>query len=310
VGYWQGSIAIRSEALLFNIQRFSLHDGPGIRTTVFFKGCPLQCRWCSNPESWNPFIEVMTRDAKCIRCGRCAEMCPLGAISFTPESGRKIDWTKCDNCLRCVDVCPSGAITKAGWLTSVDEVMAEVRREAVFYRHSGGGVTLSGGEPLLQPRIAFELLKACKQEGINTALDTSGYASWELLQQILEYSDMVLYDIKHLNPQHHRRGTGRSNSTILKNARRAAQMTRMWLRIPLVPGYNDSPEHLIQVGEFGAQLGVEKICLLPYHRWGETKCENLGRKSLFQQRGPLSEVNLEEARLLLEASGREVVIGE
>lgn len=301
------------QGLIFNIQRFSLHDGPGIRTVVFFKGCPLKCLWCSNPESWNPFMEIMTQDMKCINCRRCAQVCPLRAISFTTDSrdsGRKIDRRKCNNCFKCVDVCPSGAISKVGRFTSVEEVMAEVRREAPFYRHSSGGVTLSGGEPLFQPRFAIEVLKRCKQEGFNTVLETSGYASWEVLEQVLEHCALVLYDIKHMNPHNHKRGTGRNNLVIMRNARRVAKMTMMWLRVPLIPGYNDSAENLAQVGELAAQLDVGKISLLPYHRWGEAKYEKLGRKCLFKQREPLSEACLEKAKLILEASGKEVNVGE
>jgi pyruvate formate lyase activating enzyme len=191
----------------------------------------------------------------------------------------------------------------------VEEVMAEVRRDGLFYRQSGGGVTLSGGDPAFQPEFARELLKRCKREGFHTTLDTSGYASWEVLKQVLEYSDLVLYDIKHMEPRYHRRGTGKSNSVILSNARRAAKMARMWLRVALIPGYNDSAENLAQLGEFGARLGVERISLLPYHRWGEAKYQKLGRKYLLQRKEPLNEVRLQEAKLLLEASGREVSVG-
>jgi pyruvate formate lyase activating enzyme len=178
------------KGLIFNIQRFSLQDGPGIRSTVFMKGCPLRCRWCSNPESWNPYPEILTHDVKCIRCGKCEQICPVGAITIDPE-GRKIDRAECTLCLKCGEVCPTGAIIIIGKCMTVDEVVREVESDRLFYGHSGGGVPVSGGEPLFQCESVYELLKACKEKDLHTALDTCGYSSWERIEKILEYVDLV-----------------------------------------------------------------------------------------------------------------------
>jgi pyruvate formate lyase activating enzyme len=192
---------------------------------------------------------------------------------------------------------------------SLEEVMAEVRSDRLFYQNSGGGVTLSGGEPLLQWEFATEVLKACKQEGIHTALDTCGYARREVLDHVLEFVDLLLYDIKHLNPEHHRWGTGKSNLLILENARMAAPMIRVWLRFPLIPGYNDAEENLRGLGELAVGLGVEKISLLPYHKAGELKYKRLGRKFPFRLTEPPGERHIQEAKRFLETFGVEVTVG-
>ena len=193
-----------SAGLVFNIQRFSLHDGPGIRTTVFLKGCPLRCKWCSNPESMNSYVEIMTQDIKCIKCNRCVEVCPQRAISIV-HGQKKIDWEKGNLCLECAKVCSSGAIELVGKLMSVDEVVAEIERDRLFYLNSGGGVTFSGGEPLNQWEF---VLKACKDKGINTALDTTENDPWDIFKKVLDYCDLVLYDLKHPDSIKHKEGTG------------------------------------------------------------------------------------------------------
>ncbi len=294
--------------LLFNIQRFSIHDGPGIRTTVFFKGCPLRCRWCSNPESWHDYPEIATYDAKCTRCGRCQQVCPVEAIAVSDKE-RKINRTACNLCLKCAEVCPTGAIAVTGQWMTLEEVMKEVESDGLFYVNSGGGVTLSGGEPLMQWEFALDLLKQCKASAFHTALDTCGYAPWEVLDRVLDYTDLVLYDIKHMDPGRHGEGTGQSNGLILDNARRTAAKRRTWLRVPLIPGYNDSVENLEAVARLGLEIGAEKVSLLPYHIWGKAKYERLGRKYPMEDL-PLPPDSLaRECQQVIEGLGMKATVG-
>ena len=265
------------KGLIFKIDRFCLQDGPGIRTMVFMKGCPLRCRWCSNPESINPYPEIIVNDIRCTKCGRCVEVCPQDAISLE-QSIRKINRLKCDNCLKCADVCPTQAIKAVGQYISVEEVMREVKADEIFYNNSGGGVTVSGGEPLMQRRFVNELLKECKLEGIGTAIETTGYTSKEIFEEALSYIDIVLFDIKHLTSMAHKKGTGKSNKRILENLYLISNMARIWLRFPIIPGYNDTKENIHNVIELAKNIGAEKVSLLPYHTYGVIKYKQLGRR--------------------------------
>lgn len=288
------------KGLIFNIQRFSIHDGPGIRTTVFMQGCPLKCRWCSNPESWQAHPIIMTRNMKCIRCGKCVQACPIGAITMDEKEGRRIDWAQCNQCLECAHVCPAEAIVVCGKYMSLGEVMAEVESDRLFYQNSGGGATVSGGEPLSQPEFVQELLKRCKERELHTALDTSGYAPWSKLEKILEYVDLVLFDVKHLDPHQHREGTGQSNELILDNLEKTAAKVRTWLRVPLIPGYNDSVEHITKLAELGRRVGAEKISLLPYHEWGKAKYEQIGRHYSMDQTPAPTPEHLQELQEIIQ----------
>ena len=294
--------------LIFNIQRFSIHDGPGIRSTVFMKACPLRCHWCSNPESWNPYPEIMTNDLRCIKCGKCAQICPTGAITVN-QKGRKINRAKCTLCLECAEVCPTGGISISGEYMTIEDVMKEVESDKLFYQNSGGGVTISGGEPLSQWEFVHQLLKECKQEGIHTALDTSGYAPWDILEKVLDYTDLVLFDIKHINSSQHRKGTGKGNKLIIDNMKRTASKTRTWLRFPLIPGYNDSGEHVRELAELGVKIGVEKFSILPYHEWGKAKYEKLGRRYPFKNAQTPSDEHIQELQRIIENMGLKVTIG-
>ena len=294
--------------LIFNIQRFSIHDGPGIRTVVFFKGCPLRCRWCSNPESWNEYPEIVASDLRCTRCGRCQQVCPVNAI-VVDQTARRLDRAICNLCLKCADVCPTGALAVTGRWMTIDDVMQEVAADDLFYQNSGGGVTLSGGEPLLQWEFALDLLKDCKERGFHTAIETSGYADWAVLEQVLQYTDLVLYDIKHMDPAKHREGTGKTNELILENARKAAAKRRLWVRVPLIPGYNDSEENLQATAGFAREIGAGRVSLLPYHVWGKSKFEKLGRRYTMDDVPLPSNEHVEHCRKIVEDGGVRVAVG-
>lgn len=266
------------KGLVFNIQRFSVHDGPGIRTTVFLKGCPLSCRWCANPESQSPKPQLMVRDLKCHACGACAAVCPQKAIRFDDGGKRYIDWQRCNQCLDCVHVCLFGALTAVGTQMTSEEVIEEVAKDRAFYRNSGGGVTFSGGEPLGQPDFLREVMATLKTDGFHISLDTTGFASSTTLEQILPLTDLVLLDIKHLDPLQHVKLTGVENHIILENARRITGRVQTWFRMPLMAGINDDTNHVLRVVALAKDLGVKKISLLPYHDGGIAKWPQIGKK--------------------------------
>jgi pyruvate formate lyase activating enzyme len=301
-----------ASGVVFNIQRFSIHDGPGIRTTVFLKGCPLRCGWCSNPESMNPYPEIITRDVKCIRCGKCAEACSRQAIAVV-EDTRIIHWEKCDCCMECGEVCPSGAITAAGRHMTVAEVLDKVERDASYYRRTGGGMTLSGGEPLVQWQFALKLLQEAKRRGLHTALDTMGHADWGILDEILNFTDLVLYDVKHPNSARHREATGVPNEQILDNLRKtvAKPGIKVWVRHPVIPRFNDSEEDLEELCELVLALepSVDKISLLPYHKFAELKYAAMGKEYPWKGIPTISEEQIGEFKKLVESHGIEVDVG-
>ena len=302
--------AEKDKGLIFLIQGYSIQDGPGIRTTVFMKGCPLDCLWCQNPESKERCPELMSHADKCMACGHCIEVCSMGALTLSETEGRKIDRAKCNNCLECVNVCPAGALTGVGEYMSVNQVVSEIEKDAIFYYRSGGGVTISGGEPLFQERFVYELLKACKQRGLHTALDTCGYADWPTMKKMLKHVDLVLYDIKHMDPGLHRKATGKSNEVILKNLRRIPHSVRVWLRIPLIPGYNDSDENLNEVGRLGKEIGVEKVSILPFNRFGEAKYPNMGQAFTMAEIQPPTQERIKEAEERIKRFGLKTTIGQ
>jgi pyruvate formate lyase activating enzyme len=268
-------------ALVTNIQGYSIHDGPGIRTVVFLKGCGLACRWCSNPECISPHPEVGFIKKLCTGCGKCAGVCPEGALVY--EEGRfpSIDRGKCTGCGICSSMCSYQALVLYGSPMNSDEVFDAVNRDKMFYQASGGGVTVSGGEPLLQPEFVCDLLEKCRRAGIHTAVETSGCAPESALRQVLPYTDYVLYDLKHMNSEKHRKYTGQSNGLILSNAKIvAASGTEMFFRMPLVPGINDDVQNIRETAEFLHGLGNNalRIELMPYHRLGKGKYEALDRQ--------------------------------
>ena len=243
--------------MVFNIQRYSIHDGPGIRTTAFLKGCPLACAWCHNPESLRPMPEVVFRAERCLKCGWCVKACPRAAISLD-SSGWRRDASRCDGCGACATVCPSEAVEVIGRRMTVAEVLAEVEKDRIFYSESGGGITVSGGEPLAQPDFLAGLLSACRQKGLHTVVDTSGCAPWATFERILPDTCLFLYDLKHLDDDVHQRWTGVSNVQILDNLARLAETgAAIEVRMPVVPGVNDSDEHLDRLGRRGGRAGAE-----------------------------------------------------
>ncbi len=268
---------IEVSGTVFDIQRFSVHDGPGIRTVVFLKGCPLRCRWCSNPESQRGAPEILYTAARCLRCGRCVEECPEQVLVLG-DAGVLVDRPRCTLCGRCVAACPGRALRIAGRVMSVDEVLAEVQRDGIFYRHSGGGMTLSGGEPLWQPDFALALLMGARAIGIHTAIETTGQASPYDVRRVLAATNLILYDVKHMDARKHQEWTGASNSNILQNAELASRLgVPMIIRTPVVPGFNDDAEEIVAIGRFALRLGCKEMHLLPYHSYGAGKYASLGR---------------------------------
>jgi pyruvate formate lyase activating enzyme len=249
----------------------------------------------------------MAYDLRCILCGKCAEICPKKAI--TVDKMRTIDRSKCDLCLKCADVCPTGAIKVTGQSMSIQKVMSEIMKDELFYQNSGGGVTISGGEPLMQWKFVRNLLMECQQEGVHTALDTSGYASGDILQEVLKYVDLCLYDIKHTETESHKRGTDKSNRRIIENFYLAASTVRTWLRVPLIPGYNDSEENIMNLINMAKKSNVKKVSILPYHEYGKTKYKQLGRHYEMGQVTPPSKDYLQWLYKLFQDAHVNVTIG-
>lgn len=267
------------QGLISAIQKFSTKDGPGIRDTVFFKGCPLGCLWCSNPDLIRSTPDLLYTVEKCTQCGTCIEVCPENALAFDEDGTILLDRDKCTGCGECVDACPEGALELVGRFVEVEELVNELLKDRVFYRTSNGGVTFSGGEPLWQSGFVSRVVKELKKEGIHTALDTAGDVTWCRFEEVLDDIDLVLYDIKAADPELHRRLTGRENDIILANARLLAERSvPMHIRLVMVPGLNDSPEELEARMEIVCSLGdaVKQVDILPYHRFGEGKYARLG----------------------------------
>lgn len=266
---------------IFDIQRFSIHDGPGIRTTVFLKGCPLRCLWCGNPESIRPRPQLSFVRAKCVGCGECGTVCPRSAITLAADRKASLDWSRCDHCGQCARVCDPKALEMVGRNVDVAEVLAVVLRDRDYYAASGGGLTLSGGEPLAQPDFAEALLHAAKAQSLHCCVETSGMADWNVLERLLGVVDLWLYDYKETVPDLHARFTGFGNAPILANLRALHRAgAKILLRCPMIPGHNARPDHLDGIAAFARQLpNLVAVELLPYYDLWRAKLARFGLNS-------------------------------
>lgn len=296
--------------IIFDIEKFAIHDGPGIRTTVFFKGCPLNCWWCHNPESQSPDQERWFWARRCIRCGACVDACTHGAISLSDDL-IVTDDALCRVCGDCTKVCQTEARQIIGRQVTVAEVMAEIEKDVIFYDQSGGGVTFSGGEPLMQPDFMYALLASCEEREIHTVVDTSGLAAWKTLQRISSKVDLFLYDLKVMDRERHRRYTGVSNELILSNLRALAlQGSQIAVRMPLIPGVNDDDENLSKMCEFVASLAhPPSVSLLPYHKAGVDKYAHLRRTCALPDTESPSDERVAEIKATLQRFGLDVKLG-
>jgi pyruvate formate lyase activating enzyme len=295
---------------VFNISRYAIHDGPGIRTTVFLKGCPLSCWWCHNPESIAPEPQISVRRSRCIRCGLCAQACPHHAISLSDEE-MTADPDLCQGCFDCARACPAEAREIVGRTMTVAEVMAEIRKDIPFYDESGGGVTFSGGEPLMQPAFLIGLLDACGELELHRAVDTCGHAGKATLLEVADRTDLFLYDLKHMDPQVHEKYTGVSNERILENLKAlSCRDVRIRIRYPLIPGVNDDRRNLEAMGSFLQRLHrVLDIDILPYHDVAGTKYQRFGYTYRMGSVPVPDPAHFEEVAQLLSSYGLCVTIG-
>ncbi|MDK2914131.1 MAG: pyruvate formate lyase activating enzyme [Thermococcaceae archaeon] len=297
---------------IFDIKRYAIHDGPGIRTTVFMKGCPLRCWWCHNPEGISPRPQLMYLEYKCIHCHTCVNVCPLRAITFDENEVQHIDREKCDVCGVCAEFCPTSALKLVGMTITVDELMKEVERDVNLYDSSGGGVTFSGGEPIFQPKFLVEALKASKERQINTALDTSGYAPLDVLKKVEPLVDVFLYDLKLFDEEEHIKYTGVSNKIIKRNLEFLVKIGRakdVFLRFPVIPGITDTERNVSGWTRFVSSLGgFERIHLLPFHDVSE-KYRRLGMEYRMPTREKPSEETMKRIAEEFEEVGLEVVSG-
>jgi len=299
-------------APVFNIQTYCIHDGPGIRDTVFVKGCPLRCVWCANPESNRAIPELMDYGFKCIGCGKCVQECPKGAVILRDADGKlraHTDRAICTVCGRCVGICPVKAREIAGEPMTVRQVIDRIEGDTIFFEGSGGGLTVSGGEALTHPVFTSNLLAAARELGIHTAIESCSYAKREVIDQVFRHVDLGLLDVKHMDSEVHRRFTGVPNELILDNIRHVKLDlgVPVILRMPTVPNYNDSEDNLRALGQFALQLGAE-VNLLPYHRLGESKNESLGHPVGLGIEPP-SDSHMEQCQKIVAEYGVKVKIG-
>lgn len=280
--------------VIFNIQKFSINDGPGIRTVVFFKGCPLHCKWCANPESQLAKIQILWDKKKCLHCHHCLEICLQKAISLKNDN-IFIDTNKCTLCKQCINTCPQKALTSEGEIKTVQQVLDIVLQDEVFYEESDGGITLSGGEFLMQTQFAKELLIAAKEKNLHTCCETTGFCTPEKFQHIIQYIDYILFDLKHWDSQKHLEGTGIDNKLILTNMKYAISTgKKVLLRIPIIPEFNDSLEDAKKFCEVLHDVGSNQCQLLPFHQFGENKYHLLNKQYAYENQPALHHEDLQD----------------
>ena len=304
-----------TEAVIFDIERYMIEDGPGIRTGVFMKGCPLRCLWCANPEgrSFGPTLTYLER--KCIGCYTCVVKCPNKAVSPKENGKVSTDRNKCQLCGICVESCPAGARELRGKIYTIQDVIEMVSRDTSFYRRQGGGVTVTGGEPLGQARFVRNLLKKCEERLVHTAMETTGFGRWEDLRGCLEYLDLIFMDIKHMDPEEHKKLTGVSNRIILGNIRKTAEFcsrhsTVLIVRVPVIPGLNDSERNIAKTAKFVKSLeGNIELNLLPYHKYGVGKYDWLEIEYPLKELEPQSREAMRRLQALVQSKGVHCTVG-
>ena len=299
------------KGLIFNIERFAVDDGPGIRTLVFFKGCNLHCSWCQNPESQRPKIEIMFHENKCAACGRCIEVCPQSAVYPDKKYGYLSDPAKCDGCGQCTRECYYSAREIVGSYYSVDELMREIVKDIHFFEESGGGVTFSGGEPILQSEFLKQILIECRKHSIHTAIETAAYAAWSKFALIIDYLDLVFIDFKHYNSEIHLRETGVSNDLILDNISRLNETgIDVIVRIPVIPKVNFNEETIKEMFLLLSMYkNLKHVELLPFHILGKGKYKGLGRSYKFEDKKSIKKQELEPLKAMGKDMGLNVIIG-
>ncbi|HAF71147.1 MAG: Glycyl-radical enzyme activating protein family [Acetothermia bacterium 64_32] len=297
--------------LVFDIKRYAIHDGPGIRSTAFLKGCPLDCLWCHNPEGKDPRPVLSFVEARCLSCGACAAACPEGAIDFSPGSFPKTNRERCTACGACAAACPTGAREIIGRRYTPQGLIEELLQDRPFFEASGGGITFSGGEPLAQPEFLRECLILARKKGLHVALDTSGYAEPRLFLELARLSHLVLYDLKDMDEERHRKNTGVPLAPIMKNLQSLFEEgIPVWIRIPVIPGMNDGPETIRAYVDFLSRLPTKPpVFLLPYHDIGKEKYRRLGVPSRLDGLKPPSRARMEELARAFSKAGLEVHIG-